>query len=66
MIIHAVIGIVLIALSLVVLAFSLKSKPRNIQIPAILGLVMIVVAPIGGFCLSSQALRTMETPSKWD
>ncbi len=47
-IIHAFIGIVLIALSLVVLSFSLKSKPRNIQIPAILGLVMVVVALIGG------------------
>ena len=48
LIIHAFIGIVILTLSVVVLAFSLKSKPRNIQVPSILGLVMIVSALIGG------------------
>ena len=48
LIIHAFIGIVLLALSATVLAFSLKSKPRNVQVPSILGLVMVVSAIIGG------------------
>jgi len=30
------------------LALSLKSKPRNVQVPAILGLVMVVSAIIDG------------------
>ncbi len=48
LVIHAFIGIAILALAIVVLAFSLKSKPRNVQIPAILGLVMVVSALIGG------------------
>jgi hypothetical protein len=48
LLIHAFIGIVLLASASVVLAFSIRSKPRNVQIPAILGLVTIVSAAIGG------------------
>ncbi len=48
LIIHAFIGIAILAIAVIVLAFSLKSKPRNIQIPSILGLVMVVSAIIGG------------------
>jgi hypothetical protein len=32
----------------VVLAFSLKSMPRSVQVPSILGLIMVVSALIGG------------------
>lgn len=46
--IHAFLGILILALSVTVLAFSLKSKPRNIQVPSILGLVAVVSAIIGG------------------
>jgi len=54
---HAFIGIALLALSVVVLAFSLRSKPRSIQIASILGLIMIISALIGGtlFVLSGFA-----------
>ncbi len=48
LIIHAFIGIAVLALAIVVLAFALKSKPRNVKVPAILGLVMVVSATIGG------------------
>jgi hypothetical protein len=48
LLIHAFIGLAILALGIVVLSFSLKSKPRNIQIPAILGLVMVISAIIGG------------------
>ena len=48
LIIHAFIGLTILALGIVVLSFSLKAKPRNIQVPAILGLVMVVSAIIGG------------------
>src|SRR5712692_1344348 len=48
LIIHSFIGIVILALSVAVLAFSLKSKPRSVQVPSILGLVMVVSALIGG------------------
>jgi hypothetical protein len=48
LLIHAFIGIVLLAFASVVLAFSIRLKPRNVQIPAILGLVMVVSAAIGG------------------
>ena len=46
--IHAFIGLAILAFAIVVLSYSLKSKPRNVQIPAILGLVMVVSAIIGG------------------
>lgn len=46
--IHAFIGIALLGFSVVVLGLSLKNKPRNVWIPAILGLVMVVSAIIGG------------------
>lgn len=45
---HAFEGIAIFALSLVVLAFSLKAKPRSVRICAILGLVYVVVAGVGG------------------
>lgn len=48
LILHTFIGLAILALGIVVLSFSLKSKPRNIQIPAILGLVMVISAIIGG------------------
>ena len=48
LLIHASIGIMILALASIVLALSLKSKPRNVQIPAILGLFMVVSAAIGG------------------
>lgn len=48
LLIHASIGILILALSSIVLAFSLRSKPRNVQIPAILGLIMVISAAIGG------------------
>lgn len=48
LIIHAFIGLATLALGIVVLSFSLKSKPTNIQIPAILRLVMVSSAIIGG------------------
>ncbi len=48
LIIHAFNGIIVLAVAAIVLALSLKSKPRSIQVPAILGLVMVVSAIIGG------------------
>jgi hypothetical protein len=45
---HAFEGIAIFALSLVVLAFSIKAKPKSIRICAILGLVYEVVAGVGG------------------
>jgi hypothetical protein len=48
LIIHAFNGILILALAVIVLAFSLKSKPRSVQVPSILGLVMVVSAIIGG------------------
>ena len=48
LIIHAFVGTAILAFAVAVLAFSLKSKPRSIQISAILGLVMVVSAIIGG------------------
>ena len=48
LLVHAFNGLLILAMAAVVLAFSLKSKPRNVQIPAILGLVMVVSAVIGG------------------
>ena len=48
LIIHAFLGLGLLGLALVILTFSLKAKPRNVRVPAILGLVMIVSALIGG------------------
>jgi hypothetical protein len=48
LIIHAFLGILILALSVAVHAFSIKSKPRNVQVPSILGLVMVVSAIIGG------------------
>ena len=46
--IHAFLGIAILAFGVIVLAFSLRSKPRNVQVPAILGLVMVISAIIGG------------------
>ncbi len=48
LIVHAFNGILILALGVVVLGFSLKSKPRSVQIPSILGLVMVVSAVMGG------------------
>lgn len=48
LVVHAFIGLAVLAFGIIVLAFSLRSKPRNIQVPAILGLVMVVSAIIGG------------------
>lgn len=48
LIIHSFLGILILALPVTVIAFSLKSKPRNVQVPSILGLVMVVSAIIGG------------------
>ena len=48
LIIHAFIGILILALAVTVLAFSLRGKPRNVQVPSILGLVSVVSALIGG------------------
>jgi len=48
LIIHALIGLSILALAIIVLAFSVRNKPRNVQIPAILGLAMVVSAIIGG------------------
>lgn len=48
LLIHAFIGLAILALGIVVLSFSLRAKPRSIQVPAILGLVMVVSAIIGG------------------
>jgi hypothetical protein len=48
LIIHAFIGIAILAFAIVILAFALREKPRNVQIPAILGLAMVVSAIIGG------------------
>ena len=45
---HAFEGIAIFGLSLIVLAFSLKAKPKSIRICAILGLVYVVVAGVGG------------------
>jgi hypothetical protein len=57
LIIHAFNGILILALAVTVLALSLKSKPRSVQVPSILGLVMVVSAIIGGilFVLSGFA-----------
>jgi multisubunit Na+/H+ antiporter MnhB subunit len=51
---HAFEGIAIFALSLIVLAFSIKAKPKSIRICAVLGLVY-VVAGVGGlfFVLSA-------------
>ena len=48
LVIHAFIGLAILAFSIIVLGFSLKNKPRNVQVPSILGLVMVVLALIGG------------------
>ena len=48
LIIHTFTGIVILVLSVTVLGFSLRSKPRSIRAPSILGLVMVVSAIIGG------------------
>jgi hypothetical protein len=48
LIIHAFLGLTILGFAGAVLAFSLKAKPRNVQIPAILGLIMIISAIIGG------------------
>jgi hypothetical protein len=48
LVIHAFIGLAILAIAIVVLALSLKSKPRNVKIPAILGLFMVISAIIGG------------------
>ena len=48
LIIHAFIGLSILAFSIIVLGLSLKNKPRSVQIPAILGLGMVVSAIIGG------------------
>jgi hypothetical protein len=48
LIIHSFLGILILALSVTVLAFFLKSKPRNVQVPSILGLAMVASAIIGG------------------
>ncbi len=48
LIIHAFIGILILAFASVVVAFSIRAKPRSVQIPAILGLVMVVSAALGG------------------
>jgi multisubunit Na+/H+ antiporter MnhB subunit len=45
---HAFEGIAIFALSLIVLAFSIKAKPKSVRICAILGLVYVVVAGVGG------------------
>jgi hypothetical protein len=45
---HAFEGIAIFGLSLVVLAFSIKAKPKSVRICAILGLVYVVVAGVGG------------------
>src|SRR2546428_2412675 len=45
---HAFEGIAIFALSFIVLAFSIKAKPKSIRICAILGLVYVVVAGGGG------------------
>jgi multisubunit Na+/H+ antiporter MnhB subunit len=45
---HAFEGIAIFALSLIVLAFSIKAKPKSIRICAVLGLVYVVVAGVGG------------------
>jgi hypothetical protein len=54
---HAFEGIAVFALSLIVLAFSIKAKPKSVRICAILGLVYVVVAGVGGlfFVLSGFA-----------
>ncbi len=48
LIVHAFLGLAILAFAAAVLRFSLRAKPRNVQVPAILGLVMIVSAIIGG------------------
>ena len=48
LVIHAFLGLTILAFSIIVLGLSLKNKPRNVQVPAILGLVMVVSAIIGG------------------
>jgi hypothetical protein len=48
LIIHAFLGIALLGFAAVVLVFSIRAKPRSVQVPAILGLVMVVSAIIGG------------------
>jgi hypothetical protein len=45
---HTFEGIAIFGLSLVVLALSIKAKPKSIRICAILGLVYVVVAGVGG------------------
>jgi len=48
LIVHAFLGIAILAFAAAVVAFSLRAKPRNVQVLAILGLVMVVSAIIGG------------------
>ncbi len=45
---HTFEGIAIFALSLAVLAFSIKAKPKSVRICAILGLVYVIVAGVGG------------------
>ena len=48
LVVHTFMGLAVLAFAIIVLAFSLRSKPRNVQVPAILGLVMVISAIIGG------------------
>jgi hypothetical protein len=45
---HATEGMLVLALSLVVLAMSIRSKPRSVRVCAILGTLAVVSALIGG------------------
>lgn len=48
LLVHAITGLVLLFLGIIVLAASVRGKPRNIKVPAALGLLMVVFALAGG------------------
>jgi hypothetical protein len=55
---HASEGVLILALSLTVLAFSLRSKPKSVKICASLGTLMVVSAGIGGLMFVSSGFQS--------
>lgn len=48
LLIHATVGLILLFLAIIVFAASVRGKPRNIQVPATIGLLMVIFALAGG------------------
>ncbi len=48
LLVHAFVGLFILFLSIIVFVASVRGKPRNIKIPATIGLLMVVFAMAGG------------------